>query len=176
MNGATIAVVLAAFLAGYLWGKAERVLLHLIFDREEPPMRLISKIVGHRTTVSTWAIVLSLLISSVISIAVVVQKKADAARTECSIEFNRLSALARDDRITAQDAALQAQIDLLNSDIVYQNRLRTTLLSPHPTVGGLVQAFDGRIQADRVLLGKLREQQTVAATHSYPPPDFCEGR
>jgi hypothetical protein len=172
--------VVIAFIAGYLYGRTERVILALLFGKDTP-MRLLSRILGHRTEIATWAIVTSLLFTSFVGAWVVFltsaqvgQKHEDTVRTDCSIDFNRLSALARDDRLVAQSNALRAQIASVRQDHRYQLGLKRSLTSPDTTIATLIGVIGHKIDADTRLLKSLIHQQRVSATHAYPPPNYCE--
>lgn len=166
----------AGLIVGRMWGEAIQ-----LFRGEDEPVsmfkrtyRLLKRTFGARTQIATWAIVVSTLISATAAGGYIIQARSDTKLKRCLVTYNIQSGQARDDRVVAQTAALQAQIDGVRQDLNYQGALLTQLHDPDATLGNFTAVINRKRDRDRGVLSTLLAQQTVSANHSYPPPDLCE--
>lgn len=160
---------------GFLWREA----VQLFRGKDEPVFlfkrtcRLLKKVIGARSEVATWAVAVSMLISAAAAGGYIIQSRRDATFKRCVANYNIQSGRARDDRVNAQSAALQAQIDGVRQDLNYQGALLTQLHNPAATLDTFTAVINRKIDRDNHVLSTLVMQQTVSAKHAYPAPDLC---
>lgn len=111
-----------------------------------------------------WAlVVLSVLLSASANVLQIRNGKADSDRLDCSIEYNRLDGVARDDRNAAAETSTTTELDFLRA-------IRDQTVTPSDDQSAQLTRFLATIDA------RISSLEAVADSRDqnpYPTPDAC---
>lgn len=164
--------VVIAFLTGVFVGITWRESYEILIGRHQP-MLIVKRALNVRTEILTVALIASLMLNMLVGVGIVLNERGQARDARCQVQFNKLTAKARDARIGPTESSTAAQIDDVRQDLTYQKGLLKTITSDGQTVEDLAGIIRSRIQAGEEYLATLRKVQEVRVENEYPPADYC---
>lgn len=164
--------VAVAFLTGVFVGVTWRESYEILIGRHQP-MLILKRALNVRVEALAAALIISLVLNMIVGVGIVLNERGQDRAEACQVEFNRLTAEARDARIGPSESSTDAQIDDVLQDLTYQRGLLKTITSENQTVDDLAGIIKARIDSGMEYLKTLRKVQKVRVENEYPPADYC---
>lgn len=171
----TAAWVSLAFLTGVFVGITWRESYEILIGRHQP-MLILKRALNIRVEALAAALIVSLLLNMLVGVGIVLNERGQDRDAACQVQFNRLTAEARDARIKPTETSTAAQVEDVQQELTYQRGLLRAITTDGQTIEDLASVIRARIEAGEKYLATLEEIQEVRVKNEYPPADFCTNR